>query len=253
MTLFFRSLIFNIYLYVFTFGLMFFTFPRVLITPSYAKIVYRKWGHIVAWGLKNITHIDIAVRGAEHIPTGAALLACKHQSMLETAILFAILEDMSVVLKKELGNIPLANAFIKGCGHIPIDRKQGKSARNFIVREAKDRYDKGQQVLIFPEGTRSNVNSAPRYRRGIYSIYQTLNCACTPVALNSGLFWGRNSFYRHAGTVIIEFLPKIEAGMVENEFMTELTTRIESTVARLVQEGVAEQTAIRRGSHPKFQ
>ena len=53
-------------------------------------------------------------------------------------------------------------------------------------------------------------------------------------------------------TVIFEFLAPIEQNMPEAEFMTELTTRIESTVARLVQEGVAEQTAIRRKKHPKF-
>jgi 1-acyl-sn-glycerol-3-phosphate acyltransferase len=58
---------------------------------------------------------------------------------------------------------------------------------------------------------------------------------------------------RHAGTVIFEFLPPIPAGMPESEFMTELTTKIESTVARLVQEGVAEQSALKRKTHPQYQ
>lgn len=252
MLLFFRSFAFHIYIYVMSFCIIAFNAPKVYFNPPHAHIIYRRWANLIIWGLKHICHIHIAVRGGDYIPKGGALMACKHQSMLETAVLFAILDCPSVVLKKELGYIPFANFYIRGAGHIPVDRKAGKQSRNFIVSEAKQRFDNNQQILIFPEGTRSQVNSAPRYKRGIFAIYDSLKVECTPIALNSGLFWPRHGFFRHPGTVIFEFLPPIPAGMQEAEFMTELTTKIESTVARLVQEGVAEQSALRRKIHPQF-
>ncbi len=223
-----------------------------MLKPDYAQDVYKRWGYLTIWGLKNICNIHIAVRGGDYIPNGFALLACKHQSMLETAVLFAILDRPSIVLKKELYHIPCAKYYINGAGHIPVDRKSGSQAKKFIVDEARKRFQKGQQILIFPEGTRSQVNAAPRYKRGIFAIYDALKVECTPIALNSGLFWPRHGFLRHAGTVIFEFLPPIPAGMQETEFMTELTTKIESTVARLVQEGVAEQTDLRRKTHHPY-
>lgn len=252
MVLFLRSLVFNIYIYAMSFYVIAFNAPRVILRPSYAHNVYKRWGYLTAWGLKHICNIHIAVRGGEYIPKGGALLACKHQSMLETAVLFGILDCPSMVLKQELNKIPLAQYYINGAGHIPINRTAGTQARNLIVTESKKRIDAGQPVLIFPEGTRSHIHSAPRYKRGIFAIYDSLKVDCTPIALNSGLFWPRHGFLRHAGTVIFEFLPPIPAGMLEAEFMTELTTKIESTVARLIQEGVAEQTALRRKTHPQY-
>jgi 1-acyl-sn-glycerol-3-phosphate acyltransferase len=253
MTVFFRSLAFHIYIYAMSFYVIAFNAFRVRKNSDYAHTVYRRWGQLTIWGLKHICNIHIAVRGGDYIPKRRALLACKHQSMLETAVLFAILDCPSMVLKQELYNIPFAKYYINGAGHIPVNRKAGSQARNFIVTQARKRFDNGQSVLIFPEGTRSQVNSAPRYRRGIFAIYENLGTECTPIALNSGLFWPRHGFLRHAGTVIFEFLPPIPAGMRESDFMTELTTKIESTVARLVQEGVAEQSALRRRTHPTYQ
>jgi 1-acyl-sn-glycerol-3-phosphate acyltransferase len=252
MTLFLRSLAFHIYIYVMSFYIIAFNARRVMLRPSYAHDVYRRWGYLTIWGLKHICNIHIAVRGGEYIPKGGALLACKHQSMLETAVLFAILDCPSMVLKQELNKIPFAKYYINGAGHIPVNRKAGSAARRFIIDKAKERYDAGQQVLIFPEGTRSKIHSAPHYKRGIFAIYDSLKVECVPIALNSGLFWPRHGFWRHAGTVIFEFLPPIPTGMNETEFMTEITTKIESTVARLVQEGVAEQSALKRKTHPQY-
>jgi 1-acyl-sn-glycerol-3-phosphate acyltransferase len=244
--LFFRSFIFQIYFYSITFYVIVVNLPKLLINRSHAHYIYYRWACFTAWGLKEICHINIAVRGAENIPQGSALYACKHQSIMETALMFLFINRPAIVLKKELNYIPFAKYLIEGAGHISVDRQAGGKARQYIILEADKRVKNGQQVLIFPEGTRSILNSAPRYKRGIYGIYQHTQIACTPIALNTGLFWPRQSFLKYPGTVIFEFLPKIETGLSEDEFMTTLTTQIESTVARLVQEGVAEQASFKR-------
>jgi len=252
MMLFLRSLTFHIYFYIVTIYIILVHIIRVLYQSNHAHYVYYRWGCLIAWGLKHICQISIEVRGGDYIPSAEALFASKHQSVMETALIFIFLDRPAVILKKELSYFPLVKHIIRGAGHICVDRKAGAKARQHIVDETKDRLSKGQKVLIFPEGTRSAVNAAPRYKRGIFSIYHNTETACTPIALNTGLFWPRQGFLLSSGTAIFEFLPPIETGLSENDFMTTLTTRIESTVARLVQEGVAEQSAIRRKTHPKF-
>ena len=245
-----RSMIFQIYFYLCSGAILLFYGIYAFFRPDRAIIGYRLWAKWVIWGLKKITHIDIIVRGADYIPQGIGLIACKHQSVLETIVIFALLDKPAVVLKKELTYIPLAGQLIKGAKHIPIDRKAGAKAKLQIIRAAHNRIKEGHQLVIFPEGTRSPINSTPYFKRGIFGMYHSLKMECIPVALNTGLFWPKQGFILQSGTVIFEFLPPIAVGLEQEAFMTELTTKIESATARLIYEGVAEQTALRRGTHP---
>ena len=59
------------------------------------------------------------------------------------------------------------------------------------------------------------------------------------MAVNTGLFWAKNSFLRYPGTAVFEFLPPISAkGKTKEEFMTELQELIENKCAELNSEAV---------------
>jgi 1-acyl-sn-glycerol-3-phosphate acyltransferase len=58
-----------------------------------------------------------------------------------------------------------------------------------------------------------------------------------PVALNSGLYWPRRKFLRFPGTIIVEFLTPLPAGLPRREFSKGLEEAIETATARLVEEG----------------
>jgi 1-acyl-sn-glycerol-3-phosphate acyltransferase len=53
------------------------------------------------------------------------------------------------------------------------------------------------------------------------------------VALNSGVFWGRRSFVKRAGTIVVEVLDPIAPGLARAAFMRELEQRIEAATTRL--------------------
>ena len=46
---------------------------------------------------------------------------------------------------------------------------------------------------------------------GIAAVYSQLNLPVVPVALNSGLFWGRRIFIKWPGVITLEFLPGLVA------------------------------------------
>lgn len=78
-----RSLIFVVWLYlsmvIFAVGLS----PALLMPHGAAVWVIKSWSKFVLFGLRWIAGIKVEVRGLEHRPTGSALLACKHQGMLD--------------------------------------------------------------------------------------------------------------------------------------------------------------------------
>jgi 1-acyl-sn-glycerol-3-phosphate acyltransferase len=67
----------------------------------------------------------------------------------------------------------------------------------------------------------------------VAALYQNLNLPVVPVALNSGLYWGRNAFIKKPGVITIEFLPPIAPGMKGREFLPLLKEKIETASAAL--------------------
>ena len=64
-------------------------------------------------------------------------------------------------------------------------------------------------------------------------LYNQLEIACIPVALNSGRYW--QGFRKYPGTVTLEFLPPIPAGLKRREFMAVLEARIETSTNKLLE------------------
>ena len=63
------------------------------------------------------------------------------------------------------------------------------------------------------------------------------------MALNSGLFWGRRSFFKRPGRIIVEFLPAIQPGLDRKVFLAELERRVESATAALIAEAEAADSS----------
>jgi 1-acyl-sn-glycerol-3-phosphate acyltransferase len=61
------------------------------------------------------------------------------------------------------------------------------------------------------------------------------------MALNSGLYWPRRSLMRYPGTIIVEILDPIPAGLPRTEFKAELERRIEAASNRLILEAARSE------------
>ena len=223
-----RSVLFNLWLWlsmpVFAIGLS----PGLLLPHRYAMGVIKLWARFVLFGLRWLAGIKVVVTGLEHRPAGSALLAGKHQGMLDIVAPFTFLDDPCFVLKKELMPLPFFGWFAWKTRMIAVDRAAHSKALKDMVRQARARLAEGRQILIFPEGTRAEVGAAPDYKPGIAALYRDLDCPCTPMATNSGVHWPAHGFRRYPGTVVFEFLPAIPAGLKRAEFMALLEERIET-------------------------
>lgn len=190
---------------------------------------FARWWVRMSLGMAQFaTGISLQVRGRERLPEGPVIFAAKHQSALETLAFNLIVEDVAFILKKELLRIPLFGLYLQRMDNIAVDRSAGAKALVHMVEQSREVLSRGRDILIFPQGTRTapGDDQSP-YLPGVAGLYSKAGVTVVPVALNTGLFWGKNSFLKHPGEAVIEFLDPIEPGLDRKTFMKTLKERIE--------------------------
>ena len=104
-----------------------------------------------------------------------------------------------------------------------------------LITEAAAR-DLNRHIIIFPEGTRVAPGESGSYHPGAAALYRHLDIPVVPVAVNSGLFWGRNAFRKRPGTIVLEYLEPIPPGLDRKAFHARLQAEIETATRRLEDE-----------------
>ncbi len=230
-----RSLLFTAWLYlsmpIFAIGLS----PALVMPHRFAMGVVKLWARTVLFGLRWIAGVKVDFRGLENRPSGAALVASKHQGMLDIVALLAVLPDACFVMKKELMPLPFFGWFAWKTGMIAVDRAGHARALKDMTRQARARLSQGRQIVIFPEGTRNDPGVPGDYKPGVAAIYRDLEGPCWPVATNSGLHWPAHGFRRRPGVAVFEFLEPIPAGMKRGAMMALLESRIETASLALLE------------------
>ncbi len=210
----------------------------VAITLGTIALVARRrtpasWAIAKYWCRSNLAMLRLfggvrtKVSGMENIPPGGCIIAAKHQSDWETFALFPHAGRPAFIVKKELMRIPFFGWAAQSLDCIEVDRKKGAEAIPLMMAQAHAAIDRGCRIVIFPEGTRRATLAPPNYRQGVGRLYAELNVPVVPVAVNSGLFWGRNSLIIWPGTAEAKFLPPIQPGLSPDQFLLALKNAIE--------------------------
>ncbi|MFA4995283.1 MAG: lysophospholipid acyltransferase family protein [Bdellovibrionales bacterium] len=202
------------------------------------KAVY-VWLRAVAWIEYHVGGIQYQVIGRENIPRGACIIASKHQSEWETFKMHLIFKDPAIVLKRELLKIPLIGWYMNLSGSIAIDRGAAIKSLHKMLPAAKIAAAEGRPIVIFPEGTRVAIGESRPYKVGVAALYQGLKLPIVPMALNSGLLWPKNSFFKKRGLITVEILPPIPPGLPRDEMMQKLREALDTATARLVKKSAA--------------
>ncbi|HEY1798590.1 MAG TPA: lysophospholipid acyltransferase family protein [Stellaceae bacterium] len=233
-----RAILFNLVFFGGTGMMAIFGVPFAVTPWRWSMGFGRTWSRwSLAW-LRWIIGLGHEVRGWENLPPGPCLIAMKHQSAWDTLIMPVLLGDPAVVIKRELKLVPLYGWYASRAGSIFVDRKGGASALKDMVAQAKAQVARDRKIVIFPQGTRTAPGEhGPAYQPGVAALYQALGLPLVPAAVNSGLYWGRRSFTKRPGRIILEFLPAIPPGQPRRTVMAEMEARIETATTRLVAEG----------------
>ena len=186
------------------------------------------------WLLKVICGLRMEIRGAENIPAQPCVVLSKHQSAWETISLQTVLPAHVWVAKRELLWIPFFGWLLALSAPITLNRSKGKESMRQVLEQGKQKLAAGFSVVMFPEGTRIAFGQRGKYKIGGALLAEQSGAMVLPVAHNAGKFWGKNSFIKHPGTIIMVIgKPIITTGLKADEINRLTEAWIEGEMSKL--------------------
>jgi 1-acyl-sn-glycerol-3-phosphate acyltransferase len=228
-----RSALFNLAFFALSVAMLILCLP-LLLRRRWVRGAMRAWARAVI-GLLPLAGVRLSVGGLANIPPGGAVIASNHQSAFDTIVWLALLPDAVYVMKRELLWVPLYGQYAARAAMIPVDRSGGGPALRRMLRAVSAAAAAGQQVVIFPEGTRAAASGRAAFRRGIVAVAAGAGVPIVPVATNSGQSWGRRAFRKRPGTIAIRVLPPLPAGLPRDAVLGRLAEAIDGGLVRLAQ------------------
>jgi glycerol-3-phosphate dehydrogenase (NAD(P)+) len=135
------------------------------------------------WVLATAIRVYFRLRrlGHGHIPAGGVILAANHRSFLDPFVIGCCLRrPIYFVAKRELFEKPLTGWFLNCMGAFPIRRGESDEQS---METALALLERGQAVVIFPEGTRIRSGSLAAPKRGVGRLALQSGKPVVPIAI----------------------------------------------------------------------
>lgn len=119
---------------------------------------------------------------AGHVPReGPLVVCCNHRSLLDPPVIACYMKPkLRFMAKAELFKIPVFSAIIRACGAFPVNRGgMSMETMKTAIRQLKD----GNNLLVFPEGTRQKSGVLGEGKKGAASLALRSGASILPVAI----------------------------------------------------------------------
>jgi len=195
----------------------------ILLYPILPRPYARK---IAAWFVRLTTFFSTEIEGQED--PAAQMYLINHQSDLDIGILETISKkDLSWVAKKELFDVPFFGLAMSMPEDIPIER-QSKTSLLRLLKNAKDRLNKGRVITMFPEGTRSRNGKMLPFKSGAKVVADKYQLKVQPIVLmQTAKYYDIKKFYYMPGKIKVIFLDSFIADKEDAEWLTNLRLKMQ--------------------------
>ncbi|MEN4052878.1 MULTISPECIES: lysophospholipid acyltransferase family protein [Sulfurimonas] len=195
----------------------------IILYPILPRPYARK---IAAWYVRLTTFFSTNVKGKEDPATQMFLI--NHQSDLDIGVMETVSKkDLAWVAKKELFDVPFFGLAMSMPEDIPIER-QSKTSLVKLLKNAKDRLNKGRVITMFPEGTRSRDGRMLPFKSGAKVVADKFQLRVQPVVLiQTAKYYDIKRFYYSPGTITVIFMESFIADKDDPNWLNELRKKMQ--------------------------
>lgn len=180
--------------------------------------------------------VKIDVHGQENIPEqNGFMFFPNHQGLFDVlSIVAACPRPFSVVMKKEIQNIPFLKQVFACMKAYAIDRDDVKQAMKVIIQVTKE-VKEGRNYLIFAEGTRTkDPNHVHEFKGGSFKSAMKAKCPIVPVALIDA-YKPFDTKSIEKVTVQVHFLEPISYDEYKDMKSVELAAEVKSRIEKVIE------------------
>ncbi len=147
---------------------------------------------LFVWLMAGVGVIRYEVRHAERLRRSGLLIVANHPSLIDVVLLISLVRRADCVVKAALMRNPFTRGPVRATGYVCNDAGPGMVDACIASLRA------GNNLVIFPEGTRTEPRGLPRLQRGAANIavrggfaLTPVTIRCTPPTLTKGEKWYR--------------------------------------------------------------
>ncbi|MGH8874704.1 MAG: lysophospholipid acyltransferase family protein [Acidimicrobiia bacterium] len=128
----------------------------------------------------------LKVRGREHVEPGRSyVVVANHLSNLDImACLLAVPLPIRFLAKKELFRVPLLAPAMRAVGVVEVDRVARAAIHQQVNVQARQVVERGQSLIIYPEGTRSRDGTLRPFKKGAFTMAVAAQMPVLPVTIH---------------------------------------------------------------------
>jgi 1-acyl-sn-glycerol-3-phosphate acyltransferase len=119
------------------------------------------------------------VNGLERLTRRGLLILANHPTLIDIVFLIAFVERADCIVKSGLWRNPFTRGTVQAAGYI---RNDDNGVR--VLEDCVESVRRGNNLIIFPEGTRTPADGLIRLKRGAANIAVRAPCNITPVFIH---------------------------------------------------------------------
>jgi len=188
-----------------------------------------------AWIIRITTFFSTDVEGEED--PAAQMYLINHESDLDIGIMETVTKkDLAWVAKKELFDVPFWGLVMSIPEDIPVER-QSKTSLVKLLKNAKDRLNKGRVITMFPEGTRSRNGKMLPFKSGAKVVADKYRLRVQPIVLvKTSKCYDIKRFYYSPKTIKVVFLESFIADKNDPDWLNNLREKMQAVYNKKARE-----------------